>query len=160
VLLWGYKMWPAIAGAAFLVNFFSPIPVQSALGIAVGNTSGALFGGFLLRRFGFSSSLARLRDVIALLTLGALVSTIAAATVGTTTLFLTHVKAWSGFETAVPVWWFGDGMGVLIATPLFLTARHARTMLGGSHRAEPISLFTGAAGTAFLVFSQPYAMTY
>jgi signal transduction histidine kinase len=159
VLLWGYKIWPAIAGAAFLVNFLSPIPVQAAVGLALGNTSGALFGGFLLRRFGFSSALARLRDVIALLILGALVSTVVAATVGTTTLFLTHVKAWSGFETAVPVWWFGDGMGVLIATPLFLTARHVRTMLRGSHRAEIISLFTGTAATSFLVFSQTFVQS-
>ena len=42
VLLWGYRVWPAIASAAFLVNFWSPIPTQAALGIAVGNTPGVL----------------------------------------------------------------------------------------------------------------------
>jgi integral membrane sensor domain MASE1 len=35
VLIWGCRMWPAIAAAAFLVNFWSPIPTQAALGIAV-----------------------------------------------------------------------------------------------------------------------------
>lgn len=65
VLLWGYRMWPAIAAAAFLVNFWSPIPTQAALGIAVGNTSAALVGGLLLHRLGrLNLSLDRLRDVI------------------------------------------------------------------------------------------------
>ena len=47
ILLWGYRVWPAIAAAAFLVNFWSPIPTQAALGIAAGNTSAALVGVFL-----------------------------------------------------------------------------------------------------------------
>ncbi len=65
VLLWGYRIWPGIAAAAFLVNFWSPIPTQAAVGIAIGNTSAALVGGFLLRRFGrLNVSLGRLRDVI------------------------------------------------------------------------------------------------
>src|SRR6266480_2097178 len=84
VLLWGYRMWPAIGTAAFLVNFWSPIPTEAALGIAVGNTSAALVGGVLLHRLGrLDLSLDRLKDVIALLALGALVSPVVAATIGT-----------------------------------------------------------------------------
>src|SRR6266568_1157084 len=155
VLLWGYRMWPAIAAAAFLVNFWSPIPAQAALGIAVGNTSAALVGGVLLHRLGrLDLSLDRLRDVIALLTLGALVSSVVAATIGTTTLSLTHVKAWSGFGTALPVWWFGDAMGVLIAAPLFLTARQVRPLLLRFGSFEVLSLFAGTTVTSLLMFSQ------
>src|SRR5438132_13790269 len=51
VLLWGSGVWPGIAAGAFLVNFWTPVPAQAALGIALGNTSGALVGGYLLRRF-------------------------------------------------------------------------------------------------------------
>lgn len=154
VLLWGQKIWPGIAAAAFLVNFWSPIPAEAALGIAVGNTSGALLGGFLLRRIIRSDfSLARLRDVLSLVTLGAFASPIAAATIGTTTLFLTHVRAWSGFGTALWVWWFGDAMGVLIAAPLFLTIRQLRAILRDFHTAEAFCLFTGAAGTALVIFT-------
>src|SRR5215470_19052424 len=50
VFIWGYWIWPAIAAAAFVVNFWSPIPPQAAVGIALGNTSAALVGGLLLRR--------------------------------------------------------------------------------------------------------------
>ena len=155
VLLWGYHMWPAIAAAAFLVNLWSPIPTLAALGIAVGNTSAALVGGLLLHRLGrLNLNLDRLRDVIALLALGALVSPVVAASLGTTTLSLTHVKAWSGFGTALPVWWFGDAMGVLIATPLALTARQLRPLWLQLGSFEVLSLFAGTTVTSLLVFSQ------
>jgi two-component system, NarL family, sensor histidine kinase FusK len=155
VLLWGNLVWPAIAAAAFLVNFWSPIPARAAAGIAVGNTSAALVGGFLLRRVGrLNLGLERLRDVIALLALGALVSPLVAAAIGTITLSLAHVKAWSGLATALPVWWFGDAMGILIAAPLVLTASQAVTLVQRSNTAELASLFAGTVVTTLLIFGQ------
>ena len=153
VLLWGYRVWPAIASAAFLVNFWSPIPTQAALGIAVGNTSAALVGAFLLRRVGrLNLGLDRLRDVMALLTLGALISPIVAATIGTTTLSLAHVKAWSGVATALAVWWIGDAMGILIAAPLVLAAPEALILLRRSNTVELSTIFGGTLVTALLIF--------
>ena len=63
ILLWGIRVWPAIALAAFCVNFFSEIPHAAAFGIAVGNTSGALLSGWLVGRVrGFDRALRRLSD--------------------------------------------------------------------------------------------------
>ena|SRR5947207_1086738 len=45
-LLCGFRVWPGIAGGAFLVNFLSPIPYMAAFGLAFGNTLAALKGGF------------------------------------------------------------------------------------------------------------------
>jgi two-component system, NarL family, sensor histidine kinase FusK len=155
VLLWGSRMWPAIAAAAFLVNFWSPIPALAASGIALGNTSAALVGAFLLRRVGrLNLGLERLRDAIALLTLGVLVSPLVAATIGTTTLSLAHVKAWSGVLTALVVWWCGDAMGILIAAPLVLTARDAECLAQRSNAAELATLFGGTVVTTLLIFGQ------
>jgi len=42
VLLFGYRIWPAVALGAFTVNFFTPIPHLAAIGIAFGNTVGPL----------------------------------------------------------------------------------------------------------------------
>ena len=55
--------------------------------------------------------------------LGAALAPMIAASVGVTTLLLTHVRAWSGFSTAWQVWWLGDAMGVLIITPMFFVTR-------------------------------------
>src|SRR6266496_6086292 len=48
MLVVGYRMWPAVSIGAFLVNFFTPIGPEAALGIAVGNTVGPLTGAWLL----------------------------------------------------------------------------------------------------------------
>jgi len=62
-----------------------------------------------------------MRDVLGLVLLGAALSPFIAASVGVTTLSLTHVHAWSGFAAAWGVWWLGDAMGILVVLPLFLT---------------------------------------
>ncbi len=123
MLLVGYRIWPAVAIAAFLVNFFTPIPHLAALGIAVSNTVGPLAGTWLLRRIPrFHPSLTRLRDVFGLIVFAALGGTAISATLGTSVLYLAHVKAWLNFGAAWRIWWLGDAMGVLIVTPVILTA--------------------------------------
>jgi PAS domain S-box-containing protein len=154
VLLWGYEVWPGLALAAFFVNFLSPIPVLSCIGIAFGNTSSALLGGYLLRRFiNDRPSFERLRDVLGLIVFGAAISPLLAASVGATTLLLTHVRAWSGFSSAWQVWWLGDAMGVLIITPLFLsTRRELTTSLKKSSMIEPFALLFGLVATCLAIF--------
>jgi integral membrane sensor domain MASE1 len=100
ILTWGYRVWPGIALAAFLVNFMSPIPHTAALGIAVGNTSAALVAAFLLRRISNFQTLGQLRDVFALVSLAGIFSTTIAASVGVASLFLTGVQPWSTYASA------------------------------------------------------------
>jgi len=156
VLLWGYAVWPAIALGAFLVNFLSPIPTLSGVGIALGNTSSALVGGYLVRQFAKDRpSFERLRDVLGLMALGAAVAPMIAASVGVITLLLTHVRAWSGFSTAWQVWWLGDAMGVLIITPMFFVTRRE---LIRSFRTpgiiEPLVLLFGLVATCLALFGR------
>src|SRR5436189_3899959 len=50
VLIWGYRMWPAIAVGAFFANITTAGPLPAVLGIATGNTLEALAGAYLLGR--------------------------------------------------------------------------------------------------------------
>jgi len=154
VLLWGYGIWPGIALAAFFANFLSPIPTVSCIGIALGNTSSAIVGGYLVRRFiNDRPSFERLRDVLGLLALGAVVAPLIAATIGVTILLLTHVRAWSGFCTAWQVWWLGDAMGVLIITPMFfVTSRGLGRSFKTSGMIEPLALLLGLVATCLAIF--------
>ena len=154
VLLWGYKVWPGLALAAFFVNFLSPLPSLSCVGIALGNTSSALLGGYLLRRFiNDRPFFERLRDVLALMAFGAVVGPMLAASVGATTLLLTHVRAWSGFSSAWQVWWLGDAMGVLIVTPLFFPIpRELTTSFKKSTMIEAFALLLGLVVTCLAIF--------
>src|SRR5262249_18494836 len=84
---------PALTLGAFIVNFFTGVPHVAALGLALANTVGPLFGAWLLRRLpGFRPSLTRLRDVLGLVIRGAFCGTAVSATIGTSILFLTRVN--------------------------------------------------------------------
>ncbi len=155
ILLFGSRVWPAVATGAFLVNFLSPIPHTAAVGIAAGNTAGPLVGAWLLRRIpGFHPSLARLQDVLGLVVVGALGGTAISATVGTLVLFLTHVNAWSSAGSAWLIWWLGDAMGVLIVAPLALTVRRPRAPYDARRLLELAALLLGAVACSALVFGR------
>src|SRR5881394_2405101 len=82
VLLCGYRIWVAIAAAAFLVAYSSPVPHITAAGQAAGSTLAAVTGAFLLRRIAkFDASLSRLRDAIGLIALGAFGSAVVSASI-------------------------------------------------------------------------------
>src|SRR5215210_586852 len=67
ILIWGYRMWPAVMVGAFLANITTAGPVLADLGIATGNTLEAVIGALLLRRVAdFDDSLQRVTDVFAL----------------------------------------------------------------------------------------------
>src|SRR5688572_23562011 len=83
LLLLGYRVWPGVLIGAAIANSLGGAPLAVALGIAIGNTLEALAGAYFLRRMaGFRPTMERVRDVIALIVLAALVSTVISATIG------------------------------------------------------------------------------
>ena len=153
VVILGYRIWPAVALGAFIVNYFTAIPPLAALGIALGNTVGPLCGAWFLGQLPrFQPSLTRLRDVLGMSILGAFCGTAVSATVGAGVLFLTGVSAWSGFASAWLMWWLGDAMGVLIVTPLLLTFTGLRSIREDRRSLEFACLLLGAVGAAFVIF--------
>jgi PAS domain S-box-containing protein len=153
MLIFGYRIWPAVALGAFIVNFLTGIPHLAAVGIALGNTVGPLCGAWLLRQLpSFQPSLTRLRDVLGMSILGAFCGTAVSATVGTGVLFLAGVNAWSGFASAWLMWWLGDAMGVLIVTPLVLTFTGLTSIREERRLVELACLLLGAVGSALVIF--------
>lgn len=121
LLIFGPRLWPAVALAAFITNATSGAEPAVAAAIAVGNTLEAVVGAYLLGKVGFRLSLERVRDVFALVVLGAGVSTVVAATNGVTVLFLTD-PAHGSYGSDWLLWWFGDAAGALMVAPLLLVA--------------------------------------
>jgi PAS domain S-box-containing protein len=159
MVILGYRIWPAVALGAFIVNFFTGIPHLAAVGIALGNTVGPLCGAWLLRQFPrFQPSLTRLRDVLGMSILGAFCGTAVSATVGAGVLFLTGVNAWSGFASAWLMWWLGDAMGVLIVTPLVLTFTGLVSIWEDRRLVEFACLLLGAAGSALVIFDPRFGL--
>jgi diguanylate cyclase len=121
VLIWGYRMWPAIAAGAFLANVTTAGPLGSVAAIAAGNTLEALVGAFLLRRVArFRPSLERVRDVVALVVCAGMLSTAISATVGVTSLWTAGLVPHGQILPTWRVWWFGDLGGDLVVAPALL----------------------------------------
>lgn len=120
LLLLGYRIWPGILLGAFLANLFTPVPVATAGGIAVGNTIEALAALFMLRALAFHNSLDRARDVFKFV-LTALLCTMLSATIGNLSLYLGGAANGQDFADLWLTWWLGDTVGALLITPLILT---------------------------------------
>jgi len=149
VLIYGSWIAPAIALAAFVVNFFSPIPTLAAIGIGAGNATSGIVAGLVLRRFSdFQISLSRLKDVWRFVIVGAVLSTTVAASAGVTSLTIAHLKAWSGFGSAWRVWWLGDAMGVLVIGPLLLAGRDLVSRWRGWRALEFFAVAMMVVGTS------------
>jgi phosphoserine phosphatase RsbU/P len=159
-LLVGYRIWPAVAIGAFLVNFLSPVPPVAAFGMALGDAAGPLVGAWLLRRIpGFQLSLTRLADALGLVVLGALGGTAISATVGTVVLSLTRVNAWSSLGSAWLMWWLGDCMGVLIVAPLVLSFRRLLAIRSRLRLIELAGLSLGAIAVCALIFEGRFGLS-
>ena len=131
LLLLGLRCWPGIAVGALLLNWTAGVPVAGAAGIALGNTLEAVSAVWLLQRVAqFRPSLERLRDVLALVTLAALVSTTLSATIGIASLWASGVVQQDTLKHLWFVWWSGDALGDVLVAPLLLTWARATRPLG------------------------------
>ena len=157
VLLLGPRVWPGIALAAFLVNATANEPLPTAAGIALGNTTEALLGAWLLRQGRpFRTSLGGMRDVLGLVGLAAGVSTLVSATIGVTSLCLGNVEPWSRFGALWGVWWLGDAMGALVVAPLLLAwCSPQRARWSPRRAAEIAAVVFAVAAVCALIFVRP-----
>ncbi|MFB8105787.1 MASE1 domain-containing protein [Streptomyces sp. NPDC056007] len=127
LLYLGGRMWPGIAlGAFFTVSAIGDALTVSRLGIVLGNTLAPLAAYVLLRRVGFRNELARLRDGVCLVFLGAFAGMLISATVGSVTLMLDDKVPPGRFWLVWSSWWAGDAMGVLVVTPVLLVLSRVR----------------------------------
>jgi two-component system CheB/CheR fusion protein len=158
VLLLGVRVAPGILLGAFLANVTVHEPVATAAGIAVGNTLEALVGAWVLQAAGFSPTLDRLRDVLALV-LAALASPLVSATIGVSSLCAGGVQPWTVFTPLWGVWWFGDALGDLVMAPLLLVwVRGPRARLDGWGLGEAAAIAATTIGAGLVVFVGPLRM--
>jgi diguanylate cyclase (GGDEF)-like protein/PAS domain S-box-containing protein len=121
LLLFGYRVWPGVFLAAFLVNITTTDALWTSLGIASGNTLEALIGAYLTHRYANDRhAFDRARDIVKFAVLAGMVSTALSATVGVTSLSLAGYAKWSDYGFVWLTWWLGDAGGALLVTPLLV----------------------------------------
>jgi PAS domain S-box-containing protein len=153
LLLFGPRLWPAVALGALVANATSGASLSVAAAISMGNTLEAVVGAGLLRRVGFRPALDRVRDVLALILLGAAASTTISATNGVTTLWVAGHVSGSSYGSEWLLWWSGDAMGDVVVAPLLLVWAVAPLRKPGRARAlEALALLALLGGVSALVF--------
>jgi len=122
LLLSDRRRWPGfLAGAALadlVVSFHVGRRPTLALALTAGDQVEAILAASLVQGFlGRRPRMWRVRDVLAVIVLAALVAPIGPAALGgATTAHFNGVP----FGTAWFEWWAGDGLGILVVTPLML----------------------------------------
>jgi len=153
LLVFGYRMWPAILAAALLVNIpLSGAGVVSAA-IAVGNTLEALAGAWLVNRFaGGSAAFEEAHRIFAFAGM-ALLATAVSPTIGVTAVAAAGAVPWSGYGPMWLTWWLGDLSGALVVAPfLILWLSRPRVRWKLRRAGEALALFASLILIASLVF--------
>ncbi|MGI5460729.1 MASE1 domain-containing protein [Streptomyces sp. CA-249302] len=160
LLLFGLSSWFGIAIGSLLVVMSITTPQVAVLGTLFGNTAAPLAAYFMLRKVGFRTDLARLRDCVALVFLGALAAMLISATAGAGLLVLTGKLAPSGFWLVWSAWWAGDAMGVLIVTPVLLALSAAPWPPYPRRWKEAVGLAVVAGGVIPLVTQSSVSLLF
>ena len=120
-LLWGNRVWPAIAGGAFLANAITFGSIATSMAIAVGNTLEGVLTASLVRRwctqdepFGTPACVVVYSGV----TLAP--GTVISATVGVGSLVVAGYADPSKFGEIWFTWWLGDVGGQLVVAPIIV----------------------------------------
>jgi signal transduction histidine kinase len=122
ILIGGYRLSIGVILGAMMVNAETSVPFLTVIMISIGNTAEALCAAFLLKKIpNFSLELDKVSDVLALLLIAACGSTLLGASFGSIGLFCTGQIVAADLWTTWRLWWLGDGMGVLVISPILLT---------------------------------------
>jgi diguanylate cyclase (GGDEF)-like protein len=121
IVLFGYRVWPAILGAAFLANFTTTGNALPSIGIAVGNTAEGLLAAYLVNRFARGGRVFdRVGDILRFTVLAALLSTTIAATIGVLSLALGGLVSSAEAPRVWLTWWLGDAVGDIAVAPALI----------------------------------------
>ncbi len=159
ILLFGFRVWPAIALGAFFTNATAHEPILTAMGIACGNTLEAVAGAWMLQRLvNFDNGMGRFRDVLGLVFLSAILSTMISATVGVASLCLGGLQGWHVFPKLWLLWWTGDAVGAITVAPFLLAWANAlRNSWSADKLAEGAVLLIGLLIALIGIFVEPTA---
>lgn len=121
----GQRYWLFIM-TVLVAEVAGDIPVfhwHEALMLGLANVAEVTLAFVLMRKINMSSTLHRLEDVIKFVVAGPLIASLFGALIGAA--IITFIgKQQTHYLSVVQAWWFGDGLGLLIVTPLLLAILH------------------------------------
>ena len=130
LILLGYRVWPEILIAAFLICESASTPLKASIGISIGETVGVLAGAYLVNKFARGiKAFDTAHGVFKFVLFASVVSPAIAATICIGYLYSAGFS--QGPDKAIMwlTWSVGDGIGALLFAPfliLIFGSRHHR----------------------------------
>jgi PAS domain S-box-containing protein len=156
LLLWGNRLWPAIAAGAFLANATTWGSLSTSSLIAAGNTLEALITAALLKRLNASTHpFEGPSQIVLFACLTLLPGTMVSATVGVSGLVLSGFADLAKSPAIWLTWWLGDVGGLLILTPFIVLWAKSSPEEMGRTELQRLALLLGATIIVGLVAFSP-----
>jgi len=142
----GYYLWPGVFLGAFSGNIWVYIDVVSLQGFVSTTTAGlsngvgdvfcAVIGAWGIRRYADTRHpFTSLRGVVIFLLSAVIAGSAVSAIFGVTSLAAMQILPWEQYQNTVITWFTGDGVGIIILTPLLvsLVSANERTRFNWEH---------------------------
>jgi PAS domain S-box-containing protein len=121
LLVFGPRMWPAVATGAFLVNITTSGHVPSSIAIAAGNTLEGLAAWWLVSRWAAGrAAFERPVTTFKFALLAGALAPIVAASTGVVTLVAAGLAPPRDWMSIWLTWWLGDAVGTVVIAPLLV----------------------------------------
>ena len=157
ILLFGFRIWPLILALNFLLQLTHYSPGIAAAQ-ALSETVEVCTAGWLLEKAGFRPQMERFRDALLLLAVGGLAGAFLGAGLKQLVLLMVKVNTWEQFKFFWLAWWRGDGLGIVIFTPILLSwmgSRPQNSVRGKRLEAAALLLTVGVLSFAILGANAP-----
>lgn len=169
VLLWGYRMGPAILIGAFFANVLAlkgagltpSYAFAASLATACGNMMEALIGAWFIKRFaGTETPFNTIRELLVFIIFGGLLATLVSPTIGVASYCLATGQ-WIVATQMWLTWWLGDATGILIVSPLvIMLTKKAPQTFSGAQIIELVMVFLVLTLSTGVIFGYNYQYDY
>ena len=153
ILLWGYRVAPAIFLAAFIVNYLIAGSPFASAAIAIGNTLEAVATAYLVRSWAEGDCVFNSAAGVGKFALIGAVTTTISATIGVAALVLAGFAESSNAAPVWLTWWLGDFAGAVVVTPLALLWLSGDGLRSPGGLSECAGIYLGATAIGVVAFS-------
>ena len=169
ILLWGYRMGPAILLGAFFANILtlkgsSLAPsyyLATSFTTAVGNMLEGLIGAWCIRRFaGTENPFNTLKELFVFIIFGSLLATTVSASIGVAS-FCLATGQWPVAPQMWLTWWLGDAAAILIVSPvIIMMKKKVFQTISGIQLIEAMIVFLILLVSSGVIFGYHYQIEY
>lgn len=154
LILLGYRIWPEILIAAFLICESASTPVKASIAISIGETVSVLTAAYLVNRFARGiKAFETAQGVFKFVLFACVVSPVIAATICIGYLYPAGFSQGPDKLFMWLTWWIGDGIGALLFAPfLILIFGSSHHRLSNREALELFAMLVGLIAVCLTVF--------